>query len=138
MRGKTHPELGDVEASLRARHPAIERGNDVGVSVRGQNLAQVLHRKIAPNRQQQFVIRSIATRVDQRACVAMHDEELVGLHRLAILFAQMGHHQANMPILVVQLYSHVTAFLATAMAGSLAKQKGVSVADQMRYLIQHK
>jgi hypothetical protein len=43
-----------------------------------------------------------------------------------------------MPMLVVQLYSHVTAFLATAMAGSLAKQKGVSVADQMRYLIQHK
>jgi len=50
--------------------------------------------------------------IDQSARIAMHDEELIGLHGLAIFFAQMRNHQANMPIFVVKLDCHMRSLMS--------------------------
>ena len=52
---------------------------------------------------EQLVKGQVAARVDDGARAVVHNQELVGLHRLAVLFHQVGEHQADMLRITVKL-----------------------------------
>ena len=109
VRCKPLPQAGDVELGLGAGHPAVERRDDVGVGVRGQDFVQLLRRKVAPHGQQHFVVGHVATRVDDAAVVVVNHQKLVGLHGIAALVGQVAEHQAHMPVVVEQFDGHGSA-----------------------------
>ena len=106
VRRKPFPQARNVERGLGAGHPAVERGNDVRVGVRGQDHGQFLRRKIAAHREQQLVVGHVAAGVDDGAGVAVDHQKLVGLHRFTALVAEVGKHEAHMAVLVEQFDRH--------------------------------
>ncbi|MNR26183.1 hypothetical protein D3C85_1433770 [compost metagenome] len=106
MRHEALPHARDHEAGLGAAHPAVERGNDVGVGMRGNHIRQPGRREVAHHAHEQFVEGEVAAWVDDGAGVAVDDQELVGLHGLAIFLDQVAEHQAGMVPVAVQLNGH--------------------------------
>ena len=55
---------------------------------------------------EQFVERQVAARVDDGPGVIVHDQELVGLHRLPILLNEVGEHDASMILVAIEFDGH--------------------------------
>ena len=78
--------------------------------MRGEHIRQLGGREVAHHAHEQFVEREIAAGVDDGAGVAVDDQELVGLHGLAIFLDQVAEHQAGVMLVTVQLNRHGRAF----------------------------
>jgi hypothetical protein len=83
MRDEAVPQARYVDLGVGAEQPLVERGDDVWILVRCQDVAQVLVRELLAHRDQQGVVRHVAGGIDQRAFAVGDDEELVGLHGVA-------------------------------------------------------
>lgn len=55
---------------------------------------------------EQLVERQVATGVDDGTGVIVHDQELVGLHRLPILLDEVGEHDASMILVAIEFDGH--------------------------------
>ncbi len=91
---ETLPQGGDVEGALGGGEPFVERGDDVRILVRGEDILQLLEGEKPVHGHDQGVVGHVAGRVDQRALAVGDDEKLIGLHRLACgIIHQIVEHQ---------------------------------------------
>ncbi|MNT55334.1 hypothetical protein D3C72_1925630 [compost metagenome] len=91
---------------LGARHPPVERRNDVRVGVRSDHVRQLVGREMFGHSHEQLIECEVAARVDDGARVVVHNQKLVGLHRLAVLFNEVGEHQASVVLVAVKFNGH--------------------------------
>ncbi|MPM34448.1 hypothetical protein SDC9_81031 [bioreactor metagenome] len=99
---KTLPDARDHQMGACAGHPAVQRGNDVRVGVRGDQVRQAVGREVLGHAHEQLVERQITARIDDRAGVAVDNQELIGLHGGPIFFDEIGKHQAGMALVSVE------------------------------------
>ena len=74
--------------------------------MRRDHIGQLLRRKVAGHAHEQLVEGQVATGVDDGTCAVVHDQELIGLNGLTVLFDEVGEHQAGMGFVAVKLYGH--------------------------------
>lgn len=106
VRHEALPHARDHELRAGRREPAVERGNDVRVGVRRDDVRQLLRREMARHAQKELVERQVAAGVDDGAGAVVDDEELVRLHGVAVAADQVGEHQAHMLRVAVELDGH--------------------------------
>ena len=106
---ETLPHPRDHQRCLGAGHPAVQRGNDVRVCVGRDQVRQFVGRKVLGHPHEQLIERQIAARVDDGPGVIVHDQELVGLYRLTILFDEIGEHETCMILVTIEFDGHGSA-----------------------------
>ena len=74
--------------------------------MRGHDIGQLLRRKVARHAHEQLIEGEVATWVNDGACAVVHDQKLIGLNRLPVLFNQVGKHQAGVVFVAVKLDRH--------------------------------
>lgn len=113
MRHEALPDARDDELGRRRGQPAIERGNDVRIGVRGDQVEELLRLEVARAGRQQFVEGQVAARVDDGAMVVVHDQELVGLDGISDLFHQVREHETDMVRVPIKFDGHAAPFRMT-------------------------
>ena len=107
MGNKTLPYTRDHKRRRSAGQPPVQRSNDVRIGMGSQQIRQLLRRKVLGHAQVQLVVGQVAARIDDGARAVVNDQELVCLHRLAVLFNKVGEHVAGMLGITVKLNGHV-------------------------------
>ena len=113
VRCKALPDARDDQLCARAAHPAIQRGDDVRVGMRGNQIGELLRREMPRHAHEQLVESQVATGINDGARAVVHDQELVGLNRLTVLLDEVGEHQTDVVFVAIELNGH----------GSLSKDK---------------
>ncbi|MNT29953.1 hypothetical protein D3C72_1657200 [compost metagenome] len=98
------PHAGDDQRRLGGGEPAVQRRDDVRIGVRGNQVRELVRRKIAHHAHVQLVEGQIATRIDDGSGAMVHDQELVGLYGLRVFLHQIGEHQTSVVFVPVQLH----------------------------------
>ena len=94
MGGEARPQLGNHQRRVGAGQPPIERGDDVRIGMRSDQVGQVLRREVVRKRQIQLVESDRPTRVDHGAHAVVNNQKLIGLYGLTVLIDEVGEHQA--------------------------------------------
>ena len=79
--------------------------------MRGHHISQLLRLKVARHAHEQLVESEVATGVDDGAGAVVHNQELIGLNGLTVLFDEVGKHQAGMGFIAIELYGHGRQFV---------------------------
>ncbi len=81
MRHEAQPQRGDVRGGVGGHQPAIDRGDDVRVLVREEQVAQPAAAQGREGLRQNLGIDLVPAGIEQHGLAVMHDEVLVRLHR---------------------------------------------------------
>ncbi len=92
VRGEALPDARDHQLGLGAGHPAVQRGDDVGVGMRGDQVRELARHEVLRHVEEQLVEGQVAARIDDGAGVTVADQELVGLHGLSIARDEVRVH----------------------------------------------
>jgi len=111
MGRETLPDARDHELGPGRRHPAVQRGNDVGVGVRDQQVAEFAGREVLRHAQEQLVEGQVASGVEDGARAIVDDQELIGLHRLPPFLDEVGEHEAGVIRITVEFNRHADSQL---------------------------
>ena len=106
MGREAFPDARNHELGARRGQPAIQRGDDVRVRVRGDQIGKLLRREIARHAHVEFIEGQVAARIDDGAFVVIDDQELVGLDRFSVLLDEIGKHEAYVIFVTIQLDRH--------------------------------
>ena len=106
VRCKALPDARDDQLRARAAHPAVQRGNDVRVGMRGNQIGELLRRKMPRHAHEQLVESQIAAGIDDGSRAVVHNQELIGLNGLAVLLDEVGEHQADVVFVAIELNGH--------------------------------
>ena len=104
MRQETGPFIGDENLRVGDQQPAVGRGNNIRVLMRGKHIIEMRRQEVACHLRQQIFVRKVTARVEQHPFTIINNEELVGLNPLA--FHQIGEGYAFMRSVVIQQLGH--------------------------------
>ncbi len=107
VRGKPGPEGGNHQLGLGGGHPAVERGDDVGVGMRGQDVVELARRDVFAHGQAELVVGHVSARIEDDSFPVINDQELVGLHRFFV-GDEIGEQHASVVGVFIEFDGHGT------------------------------